>query len=45
MPEADLDLLDHLVGTGDHSGRNREAKCLGGLEVDNNFELGGKGDW
>src|SRR5262249_30126785 len=34
-------LFDHLVGAGDERRRHREAKRLGGLEIDNEFELCG----
>jgi hypothetical protein len=27
-------LFDHLVGAGEHRGRNFEAKCLGRFEID-----------
>jgi hypothetical protein len=32
-------LFDHLVGDGEHSGRNGEAERLGGLEVDDELEF------
>ena len=34
-------LFDHQVGAGLHQGRNREADCFGGLEIDHQFEFGG----
>src|SRR5713101_1878819 len=34
------DLLDHLVGDGEHSGWNIEAEHFCGLEIDYQFELG-----
>src|SRR5262249_58065161 len=34
-------LFDHLVGAGDERGRHGETKRLGGLEIDNEFELRG----
>src|SRR4029450_9813875 len=33
-------LFDHLVGNGEHAGRNAQAECLGGLEVNDQLELG-----
>src|SRR5262245_13370863 len=35
-----MQLFDHLVGNGEHSGRERDAERLGGLEVDDELELG-----
>jgi hypothetical protein len=32
--------LDHLAGASEHRGRNVEAECLGGLEVDEELEFG-----
>ena len=32
-------LLDHLVGAAEERGRNRDAKCLGSLEVDHQLEF------
>ena len=34
----------HLVGGGQQSFRDREAECLGGLEVDHELELAGLHD-
>src|SRR5713101_1094839 len=34
-------LFDHLVGAGEQRWRHNEAKRLGGLEVDDELELGG----
>ena len=33
-------LLDDLVGTSEESGWDREAECVGGLEVDDQLEFG-----
>jgi hypothetical protein len=33
-------LFDHLVGAGKHGCRYRQAEHLGGLEIDDRFELG-----
>jgi hypothetical protein len=30
-------LFDHLVGAGEQRGRDRESKCLGGIEVDHHL--------
>jgi len=38
-------LLDHLVGAGEHSRRDIEAKRLGRFEVYDQFELGRLLDW
>src|SRR5262245_60632809 len=35
-----LKLFDHLVGAGEQVGRHRKAKCLGGFEIDGEFEPG-----
>src|SRR3974390_3302920 len=34
-------LFDHIVGTGEQRGREREAEPPGGLEVDDQFDLCG----
>ena len=39
------DLLNHVVSDGEHSRRNDEAKSLGGVEIDNQLELGELHDW
>jgi hypothetical protein len=36
----DLLLLDHLVGDGEHAGRNDKVERFGGLEVDHQLEGG-----
>ena len=41
IPKADIArLFDHLVGTREQRGRNREAERLGGLKVDHEFKSG-----
>ena len=35
------DLLDDLGRDGEHAGWNGKTECLGGLEIDHEFELGG----
>jgi hypothetical protein len=37
-------LFDHLIGTAEQYRRNIKANRFGGLEVDDQLELGGKGD-
>ena len=39
-PQQTAALFDHLVGYGEHTQRDREAKRLGGLEIDDQFEFG-----
>src|ERR1700674_4490410 len=34
-------LFDHLVGSGEHGRRHGKAEGLSGLEIDDQFELGG----
>ena len=40
IPEISQPLLDYLVGDCEHARRDRETKRLGGLEVDDQLELG-----
>ena len=35
------DLLDHLIGPAQQRRRDRQAECLGGLQIDDQLELGG----
>src|SRR5271169_2286490 len=44
-PQQTVSLFDHLVGGGEQSRRHGEAERLGGLEVDEKFDLGGPLDW
>jgi len=37
--------LDHLVGAKQQRGRNRQAECLCGLEIDHQLECRGLLDW
>jgi hypothetical protein len=37
--------LNHLIGSGQQRFRDCEAKGLGGLQVDDQFEFGWKLDW
>jgi hypothetical protein len=41
LPQDAARSFDHLVGTGERSGREGDAKGLRGLEVDDKLELGG----
>ena len=47
LPQADsciatkIVLFDHLVGACEERGRHGQAKRLGGLEIDHEFEFGG----
>ena len=38
-------LFDHLVGAGNDLRWHREAKCLGGFEVDDQLDLGDLLNW
>jgi hypothetical protein len=40
-----LDLFDHLVGATLYRLRHVNAKCLGGLEVDDQLDFGCLLDW
>ena len=47
VPIPDLDgsaaneaLFDHAIGNGEQRWRQRQPECLGGREIDNQFELG-----
>jgi hypothetical protein len=40
-PIADIPLLDHLVGTIKQRWRHSKPECLGGLQVNHQFEFGG----
>src|SRR5262249_49906797 len=37
--------FDHLVGASEDRGRDRQAECLGGLEIDDQLECGPLLDW
>jgi hypothetical protein len=37
--------FDHLIGAGNDLRRHREAKCLGGLQVDEQFNFRRLLDW
>jgi hypothetical protein len=32
-------LFDHFVGAAEERNRERQAQCLGGLQIDNQFDL------
>src|SRR5258708_27840839 len=38
-PQQTASLLDHLVGAGEQHGRDRDAQCLGRLEIDRELNL------
>jgi len=39
-PQQNVSLFDHLIGAGEHRSRNAEAERFGGLENDDEIELG-----
>ena len=41
---ANLRLFDHLVGSGEHGRRELEAERFGGLQIDDQLELGRSDD-